>query len=214
MSPPISAIYSSPYYRCIETVVPFARQTGHKIRVDRGLGEFHSKAPWVQPTSAPRDVLDGLFPGVLDGTYADTGLVPSPYGETVREVHERVGKSLAELVRRADDEGLVSIVIATHAASAVAMARMLTLGQPPKDLLDGGIVAHTAGLCEFKRGKEMLGGWECKRLFDCTFLSSGEERGWSFEMFVEEESDTAKELLMLDEAKMTWVESKAARERL
>ena len=36
--PPITQIYSSPFYRCLETVQPFAEKSGLEVRGDNGLG--------------------------------------------------------------------------------------------------------------------------------------------------------------------------------
>ena len=38
ISPPIARIYSSPYYRCLETILPTAEKLHLPISTDNGLG--------------------------------------------------------------------------------------------------------------------------------------------------------------------------------
>lgn len=38
VDPPLAEIFSSPFYRCLETLAPTAEKTGLKIRGDYGLG--------------------------------------------------------------------------------------------------------------------------------------------------------------------------------
>ena len=37
-NPPITRVYSSPFYRCLQTLDPFIKKTGYEIRGDNGLG--------------------------------------------------------------------------------------------------------------------------------------------------------------------------------
>ena len=46
ISPPIAHIYSSPYYRCLETILPTAQKLGLEIRADNGVGSV-SNAPFM-----------------------------------------------------------------------------------------------------------------------------------------------------------------------
>lgn len=36
--PPITRIYSSPFYRCLQTLQPFVEKSGLKVKGDNGLG--------------------------------------------------------------------------------------------------------------------------------------------------------------------------------
>lgn len=36
--PPITRIYSSPFYRCLQTLQPFVEKSGLEVRGDNGLG--------------------------------------------------------------------------------------------------------------------------------------------------------------------------------
>lgn len=61
--PPVIRIYSSPYYRCLQTIEPFASRLPQiPLVLDPGLGEWYGTAPWEQPKPAPYTQVSRLFP--------------------------------------------------------------------------------------------------------------------------------------------------------
>jgi transcription factor C subunit 7 len=215
LEPPIERFYSSPFYRCLQTLAPTLEllqkqkpqtQEGKwatlKIRADSGLGEWYGLARFSHPSSAPLSLLSTLFPSLLDTAHAPT-IVPSPQGESIAELHDRVAYSLHRIIEECDREGVKAIVVCTHAAILLAAGRALT-GRMPLDVGEEDFSAYTCGLSVFRRRKEdraeavqmweglgsgipavqwrggrgIAGGWDCIVDGDCSFLSGGEERGW------------------------------------
>ncbi|KAL8347045.1 hypothetical protein RB601_003363 [Gaeumannomyces tritici] len=172
VEPPIERIYSSPFYRCLQTIEPFARaaQAGSsssssssdaaappqppsaalKVRVEPGVAEWFGAAPFAHPAPAPPEVLAGLFPDMLDGAYR-AEVVPPSRGESVAELHDRVALAAARIIGRCDAEGARAVVVCTHAAAVIALGRVLT-GRMPDDVAGADdFGAFTCGLSVYRR---------------------------------------------------------------
>ncbi|KAF4581868.1 Transcription factor tau 55 kDa subunit [Ophiocordyceps camponoti-floridani] len=213
LEPPIEAVYSSPFYRCLQTVDPFVRLQGPRrplertggaargIRLEHGIREWFGAAPFRHPTPAPPELLSDLFPAVDSGY--QSAVVPDERGETLAQLQERVATTLRALIRRSDAEGVRAVVLCTHAAVVIVMGRVLTACVPQTvDARD--FHAYTCGLTVFRRHRHqdshadetaasLVGGWRCVLDSDCSFLSGGQERGWRFsgdESFPGMESDS------------------------
>ncbi|KAL5113405.1 hypothetical protein ACEQ8H_008702 [Pleosporales sp. CAS-2024a] len=190
IEPPIDRIYSSPFYRCLQTLKPttdrlFRQGTATgKIRVDRSVGEFFGRASWEHPSPPDLKILAPLFDH-LDQDYASLH-VPAPKGETIVELHERVRNALDNIVATLDrdPEQPRTVLICTHAATMIAAGRVLT-GQMPEDPDTDDFQCFTAGLSKFVRKstnleKGVAGNWTCELNSDTSYLSGGPERGWHF----------------------------------
>ncbi|KAL7627034.1 C6 zinc cluster transcription factor-like protein [Parahypoxylon ruwenzoriense] len=158
LDPPIEQVYSSPYYRCLQTIQPFVRNFSRikaqsygnvsgrptfEIRADLGLSEWYGLASFEHPPSAPLDELQSYFPEI-DATYAST-LAPSRHGESLPHLHSRVAKVIDTIIRRSDREGHKAVMICTHAAVVIALGRVLT-GRMEEDF-----DAFTCGLSAYRR---------------------------------------------------------------
>ncbi|KAI0901494.1 phosphoglycerate mutase-like protein [Annulohypoxylon nitens] len=156
LNPPIEQVYSSPYYRCIQTIQPFVRNlklqtqsfgnvsgSTPKIRVDLGLSEWYGLAHFDHPSSAPLNELHTFFPE-LDPSYV-SGPAPSRHGESLPQLHDRVAKAIDLIIKRSDQEGHKAVILSTHAAVVIALGRVLT-GKMETDF-----GAFTCGLSKFKR---------------------------------------------------------------
>ncbi|TVY57680.1 Uncharacterized protein LCER1_G004176 [Lachnellula cervina] len=215
LSPPIERIYSSPFYRCIQTISPTLDALSSpslKIRGENGIGEWYGLARFDHPSPADPAVLKTLFPR-YDETYTPV-IKPSVNGENIEELHDRTAYALHRIIEQSDREGVKAIVICTHAATLIAIGRVLT-GRMPEDIAEEDFRPFTCGLSTFVRrgkgvqagveawkgpesgipsvewrgGRGVGGGWKLKGSGECGFLSGGEERGWRFsgdESFVAE----------------------------
>lgn len=231
LDPPIEAVYSSPYYRCLQTIYPFvdlqrqqqlrnASETccapATTIRPDYGLCEWFGSAPFEHPSPAAPQKLKAMFPA-YDCDYV-SALAPSRRGETVAELYDRVERAVQSIIQACDAQGMRAIVLCTHAAVVIALGRVLT-GRIPQDVETEDFGAFTCGLSAYRRrtaqgtgagtdgsstsvyqvagiaeSREMdyptdttgvltnpaaaVSGWDCVLDSDCSFLSSGAERGW------------------------------------
>jgi transcription factor C subunit 7 len=210
-------IYSSLFYRCLETLRPTVealleyipehdheRRRNLLVRGERGLGEWFGRAWFVQPSPAdPQRLRRDFFPWLNDEYHSR--LIPHDHGERIEELHDRVGRALAIVVRDVDEEFArlgrgeeeVTILISGHAAPIIASGRALT-GDVPDDWDEEDFHCFTCGLSKFvrrqlppaeegarqehydDRAQGVAGGWDCILNSDCSHLSQGEERGWHF----------------------------------
>ncbi|KAM0334276.1 hypothetical protein ACHAQA_001298 [Verticillium albo-atrum] len=178
VDPPIEAVYSSPYYRCLQTITPFvdlkakeeqsrtqasasvAAATGvtgdavpppsatTTIRPEAGIAEWYGAAPFEHPTPATAGVLKPMFPR-YDETYR-TAVVPAVKGETIEELYERLAASVGAIIDQCDAEGRRAVVLCSHAAPIIALGRVLT-GEVPESVEVEDFRAFTCGLSVFRR---------------------------------------------------------------
>jgi transcription factor C subunit 7 len=138
-----------------------------------------------------------------DEEYRPT-IKPSVNGETIEDLHNRTAYALHRIIEQADREGVKAIAICTHAATLIAIGRVLT-GNMPEDIAEQDFKPFTCGVSTFvrkgkenmnpiisescgqetpipqigwKNGKGVGGGWNVIKNGDCSFLRGGEERGW------------------------------------
>ncbi|CAK7268645.1 C6 zinc cluster transcription factor-like protein [Sporothrix epigloea] len=170
---PVERIYSSPYYRCLQTIQPFVQAVskndqpeldhgdhdrGHEqalppwwaVRCDPGLVDWFGPAPFEQPKPASLTLLHDRFFPWIDLNYTHSGVVPRRHGESMAQLHARVAATLTHIIRQCDAEGVRAIVLCTHAASIIAMGRVLT-GQLPEDVASKDFDTFTCGLSTFRR---------------------------------------------------------------
>ncbi|KAK2751010.1 hypothetical protein FQN57_000085 [Myotisia sp. PD_48] len=226
-SPKPCRIYSSPFYRCLQTIQPTVealkdlQETEKRddveltVRTENGLGEWFGSSPFfTHPSPATLEVLRPLFPTLLSpesplsSTYT-AHVYPSPNGETITELHDRVAAALHAIITEVDAEirkyeqahpesahESRGILICSHAAPLIAMGRALT-GNMPEDTSVEDFKVFTSSLSTYVRrrnpinstpgmqpswrdGQGVAGGWDCVLNGDCSFLSEGEEKGWHF----------------------------------
>ncbi|KAI0024768.1 phosphoglycerate mutase-like protein [Xylariomycetidae sp. FL0641] len=145
LDPPVEQVYSSPYYRCLQTVHPFVsrnvelHQKGQSsgpangclsIRADEGLSEWYGLANFDHPTAAPLNELQRHFPEI-DANYVST-LTPARQGESIPELHERVATCIQEIIARSDREGRKTVLM-------------------PEDVSTEDFGAFTCGLSTYRR---------------------------------------------------------------
>ena len=164
LEPPIDAVYSSPYYRCLQTISPYislrneqaaksqeesgALLTPLVIRSETGLGEFYGQAHFDQPKPAQMSFLKTLFP-VLDDSF-ESGVVAEKKGESIEGLYDRVRSAVEKIIERCDAEGVRSVILCSHAAVIIALGRVLT-GQIPDRVDVQDFDTFTCGLSIFKR---------------------------------------------------------------
>ncbi|KAE9379041.1 phosphoglycerate mutase-like protein [Stipitochalara longipes BDJ] len=162
LDPAIERFFSSPFYRCIQTILPTVEALAvttddpetKKIRAENGLGEWYGKARFDHPSPADRAVLKKLFPR-LDENY-DPIIRPSTDGESIDELHDRVAYALHRIIEFSDKEGVKAIAICTHGATLIAIGRAL-VGRMPVEVEEQDFHPYTCGLSTFvRKGKENM----------------------------------------------------------
>ncbi|KAJ3546352.1 hypothetical protein NMY22_g2089 [Coprinellus aureogranulatus] len=183
-----TAIFSSPYYRCLQTSQPTAKALGLPIHIEHGIAEWYSP---VVPGSGlhPRPGLPSSL--VQHFPEIDTKLWPSPLyypsrkGETVEEVHLRVDGFLSllpqALAQKAGEIDMRRPLFVSHAATAIVLVREL-LGDRELPLKYG-----CCSLSELVRkdgvenGETLLGAYRAVKLADGSHLKEGASREWGFD---------------------------------
>lgn len=163
VDPPIEAVYSSPYYRCLQTITPFVElkqqsqntsgtcdtsAAASTIYPEYGLCEWFGAAPFDHPVPAPPELLKTMFPA-YDSKYV-SALTPSRKGEAVDELYGRVDRAMQAIIDRCDAEGRRAVVICTHAAVVIALGRVLTKNIP-ENVETEDFQAFTCGLSVYRR---------------------------------------------------------------
>ena len=149
-------------------------------------------------------MLGALFSSWCGSYRSSSG--PPGNGESIDQLHDRCARTLANIIRRVDEQERhedVSLLICTHAAPLIAMGRVLT-GYMPEDTAEQDFKTFTCGILLFERrssgrnqgvidnsitdgrsppvdwkdGKGLEGGWDCVLNGDCRHLTGGQERAW------------------------------------
>ena len=199
--PPIDMIYSSPFYRCLQTLKPFIEEVDKEVgepgsstvNLEPGLGEWFGKAQFEHPQPASYVTLKEKHFSFVDNE-TDHGVKPHPRGEAIPQLHNRVARILHEIVEYEDKRPQQprALLICTHAAVMIAIGRVLT-GRMPADPNEDDFRCGTCSLSHYQRrfplslrgssegwknGIGIGGGWDVVLNGDCTHLPGGEERTW------------------------------------
>jgi len=177
-----TAIFSSPYYRCLQTARPISKALNIPVYVEHGLSEWRSELlrTGLHHPHLPASTLKGYFPEI-DDTWAPVWL-PSRNGENIELLHDRMAgfteTFIPEVERRLPEEKHARILLISHAAPIIGLARHL-LGDRELPLRPG-----CCSLTEAVPKKD--GGWTATALGDGTHLSEAmsDWRQWGFEDYV------------------------------
>jgi len=158
LHPQLSQIYSSPYYRCLQTLKPgverlLKRGYSRGVIVDNGFEEWYGETGdhREHPRPAPFEELrDAHFPSLQLRQLERAVIKSSRFGESIQQLHERIAYALHRIIELADRDGATSILICTHAAAMIAIGRTLT-GTMPEDVDTEDFKCFTAGLSRYDR---------------------------------------------------------------
>jgi transcription factor C subunit 7 len=190
-------IYSSLFYRCLETLRPSVvalRDTvgdssiglnNLQVRGETGIGEWFGRAWFIQPRPGDAAQLRKFFPWV-DENYKPKS-TPADKGEKIHELHDRVAKALALVTEDVDNEFAaagkgdqeVTLLFCSHAAAIIASGRALT-GNVPTDYDEIDFKCFTSGISRFVRKKVPAAG---EAYFNDDWRNSGGVAGgWDCEL--------------------------------
>ncbi|KAJ7169928.1 phosphoglycerate mutase-like protein [Mycena filopes] len=178
-----TAIFSSPYYRCLQTSKPVSKALGVPIYVEHGLSEWYSPvAPntGLHPRPGSAASLQAYFDTVDPATWSSVWYPPRT-GEDVAQIHARARDFLDVFVPEAErvcPRATSRILLVSHAATTIALARAL-VGEPALPLRVG-----CCSLTEVVRKRDVipiLGGWDAIKLADGAHMKEGASREWGFE---------------------------------
>jgi len=200
-----TAIFSSPYYRCLQTAQPTSIALGIPIYVEHGIAEWYSPVvpgSGFHPRPASATSLREYFSEVDDSW--SSVWYPPRVGEEVEEVHNRADGALKALLFQIEKQfpgKHQNILLVSHAATVIALAR---------SLVQNNQLALRVGcstISEFDKVTSPDGyiSWTPLRLADGTHLKEGSKRDWGFEdieissgKVVEDPGDPGTEVLLND----------------
>ncbi|PLN78999.1 phosphoglycerate mutase family protein [Aspergillus taichungensis] len=120
-------VYSSPFYRCLQTIQPSVEalkgrqaqtQTRDEsgidegavfdVRVENGVGEWFGPTSFFHhPSPSPASTLKTHFPTILPDTITpqhQPNVIPSTRGETIAQLHDRLATALSSIIADVDAE--------------------------------------------------------------------------------------------------------------
>ncbi|ODQ46909.1 hypothetical protein PICMEDRAFT_33339 [Pichia membranifaciens NRRL Y-2026] len=184
-------IFSSPFYRCVETIHPTAQALGLEIHPERGLGEWFKPNRQVVPVPVDHAMLHTFFetvPSDMDWLW-DT-VVPSVKGETEESIFQRCQTFWARFIPKFEQKhpDVECIVLVTHAATKIALGMALAGYGSTREFLtekDGGdgkttrIGGSTCSVDAYRRNVAH-NTWNMFMNAETSFLSLGPEMDWHF----------------------------------
>ncbi|KAI0724507.1 histidine phosphatase superfamily [Cerioporus squamosus] len=177
-----TAIFSSPYYRCLETAKPSAEALKLPLHVEHGLSEWYSPAApgtGLHPRPASASALRAHFAEIDDSWQSI--YYPSRKGEDIPGLHDRSRELMQALVPAVEERfggKHKRILLVTHAATAIALTREL-VGDRSLPLRVG--CCTLTDLQRAQGTRDAVGNWHPKKLADGGHLKDGVTREWGFD---------------------------------
>jgi transcription factor C subunit 7 len=185
-------IFSSPFYRCIETIHPTAEKLNLIIHPERGIGEWFKPHRKIIPLPVDNKILHKFFntvPEQMEWEW-DT-VIPSNLGETEDQIFKRCKEFWLKFIPKFELKypEIESIVFITHAATKIALGMSLTGYSSVRDFLiekDGGdgkttrIGGSTCSVDIYQLENSTQNIWKLLINSETKFLSHGDEMNWHF----------------------------------
>ncbi|KAK9900397.1 phosphoglycerate mutase-like protein [Cystobasidium minutum MCA 4210] len=194
-------IFSSPYYRCLQTATCTADALDLPIHVEFGISEFYQRTipgTGLHPRPPSASKLRLHFPRVSVTVHDEPLLYASRNGETFSGIHDRADEFIRILLKymRENFPDVKRVMLVSHAATVIALGRAIVRDRTLA------IRAGTCSLSRFDRVKpsssalesgggrgneEDIGTWKCTLNGWTGHLKSGEQRHWDFDGEIEME---------------------------
>lgn len=198
-------LFSSPFYRCLQTSQPIADLLDLPINLERGIGEWYKPDRDVIPEPASYAVLDNFFPGKLSPDWEAT-VTPSNNGETEQDIFNRCKEFWPKFIAKIETTfpNIETIMLVSHAATKIALGMNLLGFDNCRDPIDGDGTIIRSGSCSLDKFELVLDEdeeedtedvpfsarrWRLTMNGNTEFLSKGEEMHWDFQYGFEAGSD-------------------------
>lgn len=185
-------VFTSPFYRCVQTSEPVVKALELPLVIERGLGEWYKPDRPVIPEPATVAQLSELFPEVtFDTQWGGPTVIPSRKGETEQEIFARSGDFLSKFLDRMqrDYPDIERVLFVTHAATKQCIGMKLLNIENVRDSIDEqGNVLHNAS-CSIDWFEYTGNNWLLKMNGETSFLKDGAEMDWNFTYGFEAGSD-------------------------
>ncbi|KIK71050.1 hypothetical protein GYMLUDRAFT_33168 [Collybiopsis luxurians FD-317 M1] len=177
-----TAIFSSPYYRCLQTSQAVSIALGVPIYVDHWISEWFSDvtaSKGIKQPELPRaEILRQDFPEIDSDAWASMWYPPST-GENIAQITERMSTFLSWFIPKVETmispEKHKRVLLVSHAAPVIALVRNL-LNESDSKVRPG-----CCSITEFARSPDSSSRiWIPRRIGDSAHVS-GDVREWGFE---------------------------------
>ena len=191
--------FTSPFYRCLQTVQPIKQALNIPLYVDRGLGEWFKPDRDVIPKPADNALISEFFPCLVSEGWEDS-IVPSLQGETEEDIFIRCKAFWPIFIRNVEKKfpEVESVILVTHAATKAALGMNLLKFPNARMGIDEKGTMIRNGSCSLDRYDLTRNGgeddfyssdWKLVMNGNTSFLSKGEEMNWDFKNRWEAGSD-------------------------
>ncbi|AET40171.1 uncharacterized protein Ecym_5417 [Eremothecium cymbalariae DBVPG len=192
-------LFSSPFFRCLQTAEPIAEMLELPIYTDRGISEWYKPDREVIPEPAGFDVLSNFFPEKLKEDW-EPSVIPSKNGESEEEIFDRCKSFWHIFISRVEARfpDVENIMLVTHAATKIALGMSLLGFNNCRQAIDGDGTIIRSGACSLDK-YELLNQdddinfdqrhWKMTMNGNTEFLKHGEEMHWDFRSGFEAGSD-------------------------
>lgn len=190
-------VFSSPFYRCIQTSLPISEALHTSINVENGVGEWYRPDRDVIPQPATLSLLNNFFKDHLNQNW-ESILTPSAKGESEHEIFERCKKFWPLFFKKVVEvyPNVKSLIIVCHAATKIALGMSLMEFDSVRDEInfvdetgfDSKVAKYLkAGTCSLDKYSFQNNGkksWKLMYNGRTDFLSKGEEMNWHFSKYL------------------------------
>ena len=182
-------VFSSAFYRCLETIAPTIRNLRQRdwsgqVYLEVGFGEWFGTDVLEHPPPAEAAIIHARHFDFVHQTYqSQSPFTSGP--ESYDQLRARTETALTTAIAHAESIGEddindrnVSLVIIAHTAVVIMIGRILTRHWP-ENHGEQDFKCFLAGISHFKR-RLAEDNWEVLMNSDCTHLIGGAEGGWYF----------------------------------
>lgn len=191
IEPQPEIIFTSPFYRCLQTAQPIANVLEIKIRLENGIGEWYKPDRPSIPKPGDFNLLSKYFSDLEDNW--ESTLYPSSKGETEIDIFNRCQEFLEKFIPKFEMKypEVDTILFVTHAATKIALGMALLGFSNVREPIDDEDTRLRAGACslDLYQRDENLNKWNIKMNGNVEFLTEGEEMHWDFANGFEAGSD-------------------------
>lgn len=211
-------LFSSPFYRCLQTIKPTKQNLDLPLYVDRGLGEWFKPDRGEISIPVANNVITKFFPNLIEVDWEDTN-IPSAKGETEEDIFKRCHEFWPIFIKHVEERfpEVKTIMLITHAATKAALGSNLlkhTNAIQPIDK-EGNLIRN--GSCSLDRYNCVKNNdsesfydrdWSITMNGNTSFLNKGEEMNWDFKNKFEAGSDADIKARKLADAAVAAAKSK------
>lgn len=180
-------VFSSPFYRCLQTAQPTAALLAERANEPRRIALDHGVMEWYPPAKKgtglhPRPsgpaTLEKFFPEALDLDYLPS-VYPDRKGEKMQALFDRIDLFVDVFTARMDATPVRTVVIFEHAATVIALGQALTGDRKAEACAGCACTSLYRRRTDKGPGGGSVGAWEQLWNGRADYMPGGVERDWA-----------------------------------